>query len=288
MDREQLSWDQLRTFEAVARFGSLTGAARALGISQSTVSRHVSRLEELAGSPLLVRESPIELTDRGAALLEATRPMLDAALAARSALEAEPELHGLVTLTTVGEVVRWTLIEQLPAFFADNPWLRLRILADNQVASLAAGEADVALRFFRPDQGDLYARKLLTEHYALFISEELERSEQTPWLGLTGSLAHIPEQRYAEQAFASRAPRLLLEDVESLGLAVERGLGVAVLPRGFASRLCGIVEVSPAEVGAAELGPMQPRDLWLVVHRSRRQLPKVRAVIGWVLEVLGG
>jgi hypothetical protein len=87
-------------------------------------------------------------------------PMVDAALAARCALEDTPELYGEVTLATVGELVRWELAPCLPDFYRAFPHLRLRLLADNRVSSLAAGEADVALRLARPQRGELVARKV--------------------------------------------------------------------------------------------------------------------------------
>lgn len=281
-----MEWDPLRTFEAVARLGSLTAAAKALGVSQSTVSRHVMRLEEQAGSPLLIRESPIRLTERGEALIEAVGPMVDAALGARAALEASPELRGVVTVTTVGEVLRWVLAPALPAFYEAYPRLQLRLLADNQVTSLAAGEADVAVRMARPERGELVARKLRSESYGYFAARGLEVGDDVPWLGLSGSLAQIPEQRRADRAFASRPPRLLVEDVESLGQAVQQGLGVAILPRRFAARLEGVREVRPSAIGARELGPIPVRAFWLVVHRSKHRIPKIRAVMQWVGETM--
>jgi DNA-binding transcriptional LysR family regulator len=281
-----MEWDLLRTFEAVARLGGLTAAAKTLGLSQSTVSRHLARLEEDAGSPLLLRETPLRLTERGTALLAAVQPMVDAALAARSALEDTPELHGEVTLTTVGELVRWELARRLPGFYRAFPHLRLRILATNQVNSLAAGEADVALRMARPERGELVARKVGSASYAFFATSSLELHPEVPWLGLTGSLAEIPEQRHAERAFATRPPRLLVEDLESLGLAVEAGLGVALLPRGLAARLNGVVEVAPRKVGAQSSERIPPRDIWMIVHRSKQHVPRIRALMGWLGEVM--
>jgi DNA-binding transcriptional LysR family regulator len=64
-----LDWSLLCTFEAVARLGSVTAAAKALGVSQSTVSRHLDRLEAEARSPLVTRERPVRLTERGGAAL---------------------------------------------------------------------------------------------------------------------------------------------------------------------------------------------------------------------------
>ncbi|MDC0668258.1 LysR family transcriptional regulator [Nannocystis radixulma] len=281
-----MDWELLRTFEAVARLGSLTAAAKALGVSQSTVSRHLLRLEETAGSPLVLREAPLRLTERGAALLTAVLPMVDAALAARAALEDTPELHGEVTLSTVGELLRWSLASRLPEFYRAYPRLRLRVLATNRLSSLAAGEADVALRMVRPQRGELVARRLRTETYTYFAAESLALDPAIPWLGLAGSLAEIPEQRHAEQVFADRPPRLLVEDFESLGRAVEAGLGVAILARSFAARLHGVVEVAPWQIGAAGDDRVPSRDLWMVVHRSKQRVPRVRALLGWLAEVM--
>lgn len=282
----EAQWDLYRTFEAVARLGTLTAAAKALGLSQSTVSRHLSRLEEEAGSPLLLRESPIQLTQRGQSLLAAVEPMVEAALSAASALSDTLELRGEITLTTVGEVLRWVLAPHFSQFFQAYPHLRLRVLSDNRLNSLAAGEADVAIRLSRPQRGELVARKLRTETFAYYAAASVILTPEMPWLGLTGSLAMIPEQRHAARVFASRGPRLLVEDVESLGLAVQAGLGVAILPLQLARRLDGLVEVQGAEIGALDLGPIPSRDFWLVVHQSKQRLPKVRVVMEWLEQAL--
>jgi DNA-binding transcriptional LysR family regulator len=279
---ETVGWDLFCTFEAVARYGSLTTAAKALGVSQSTVSRQLAKLEAQAGSPLILRELPIRLTERGAQVLAAVAPMVDSALVARAALSSTPELRGEVTVTTVGEVVRWVLVRRLRAFYKSFPHLRLRILADNRLSSLAAGEADIALRMVRPERGDLVARRLARETFDFYAASSLRPSATMPWLGLCGSLSEIPEQRHAARAFAGRPARLLVEDVESLGLAVQAGLGVAVLPRKFAATLHGIRKVDPARAGAPDSSAPPPRELWLVVHRGKQRLPNVRAVMGWL------
>lgn len=279
---DELEWDLFRTFEAVARKGSLTRAAQALGASQSTVSRHLARLEARAGTPLVVRSSPIELTERGQALRAAVAPMVAAALGVRDTLEVQPEARGEVTLSTVGEVARWVLAPRLGALCRAHPGLRLRLLASNERASLAAGDADLAIRLARPEKGDLWAKRLGTESYGVYASARAARGPLAPWVGLTGSLAYVAEQRYAERVFAGRAARVLVEDLEALGSAVEQGLGAAILPRSYARRLREVSEVEPAQVGAQDAGPMPTRDVYLVVHRSRRALPKVRAVMRWV------
>lgn len=277
-----MQWDHLRTFEAVARLGSMSAAAGALKISLSSVSRHIARLEAQAGEPLL---APAGLTARGEALRDAVEPMLRAALAARSALEADEALRGVVTIASVGELVRWQLVRHIPLFLGEHPALQLNLLAGNHVVDLATGEADIALRMARPERGELIARKIGVVSYGLFMSAALEQSAQTPWLGLTGSLAQIPEQRCAARLFADRPPRLLVEDVEALGGLVEAGLGAALLPRGLASRLRGLVEPDPAALGAQSALELPDRALWMVVHPARQHIPRVRAVMDWLIEV---
>lgn len=276
-----MEWDLLRTFEAVARLGSFTAAAQALGLSQSTVSRHLGRLEEMAGSPLLWRESPVRLTDRGESLFSAVEPMVHAALEAQSALETQPALLGEVTLTTVGEMVRWVLVKHLPSFYRAYPNLRLRILVDNRTNSLAAGEADLALRLARPDRGELVARRVHAESFAFCVSTHIDVRIDVPWLGLTGSLGNIPEQRYAARVFSPRMPRLLVEDVESLGRAVEAGLGVALLPCRLVAMLHDVTTVAAKDIGALDV-PLPTREVWLVVHQSKQRVPNIRAVIQWL------
>lgn len=275
-------WDLFRTFEAIARLGGITAAARSLSISQSTASRHLAQLEEIAGSPLVFREVPLRLTQRGEAVLAATEPMVSAALAARSALESAHEPRGEVTLTTVGEVVRWVLAPHFASLAKSYPHLRLRVLADNKVNSLAAGEADLAVRLARPTHGDLVARRLYSERYGYFAHKSLELSSAVPWVGLCGSLSMIAEQRHADRVFGDRPARMLLEDVEALALAVQAGVGVAVLPKRLAARFDAVIEVRPEHIGASSSEPIADRDFWLVVHRSKQRVAKVRAVIHWL------
>lgn len=277
------SWDQLRTFEAVARLGSLTEAARALGVSQSTVSRRLARLEAGAGSPLLLRETPVRLTSKGEALWASLQPMVAGALAARATLEEDDALRGEVTINTVGELVRWSLVSGLPALYERHPALRVRLLSSNRIVSLAANEADVAIRFARPERGELVAKRLATSAYDWFAAPGLALGADTPWLGLGGTLAHIPEQRHAERALG-RPARLLVEDVEALGLAVAESLGVAILPARLGERL-DLDVIDPRAVGGtAEALPV--RAIYLVAHRAKQKLPKIRAIVEWLEAVV--
>ncbi len=236
---------------------------RRSGVSQSTVSRHLARLEADAGSPLLLRETtPVPLTARGEALLAAIQPMVDAALGAQAALEharaARPRHpdHGRRGRALGAEPA-------LRAFYRAYPHLRLRILADNQVHSLAAGEADIALRLARPARGEVYARKLRVETYGLFAAPRCWRACPGP-RSCRGSGSPARSRRSPSSATPSgpsrRARRACWSRTSRRsGTPSQAGMGVGVLPRGFAARLSGVDEVRAAQVGARELGPIPSR-----------------------------
>ena len=198
--------------------GGVYGGSKAFVLNFSRALHGEGAAQGLRVQAVLPGATRTEIWDRSGRSIETLDPailmdvhdMVDAALAAQSSLEDTPELHGEVTLTTVGELVRWELAPRLPEFYRAFPHLRLRILAENRVTSLAAGEADVALRMFRPERGGLVARKVLSASYGFFAAASLELHPEMPWLGLTGSLAAIPEQRFTERAFSPRPPRLLV------------------------------------------------------------------------------
>lgn len=282
MDGTDLPWDHLRTFDVVAREGSLSAAARVLGVSQSTVSRHMAQLERAAGVPLWTRGGAFALTERGAALAKAVGPMVAAAIAARAAIAPAREVQGWVTLATLPELLRWTVVPRLSTLLEAHPKLVLRLLADNRTVRLAADEADLALRLGRPSSGNLVARRLTEVRFGIYAGEGLAIDEQTPWLGYTGSLARIPEQQAAERLFAARPLRLVVEDVESLAQAVGDGLGIAILPRPLAKRF-GLTAIGERALGVDGLD-LPARAVWLVAHRTKRRIPQVAAVWRWLVD----
>ncbi len=277
-------WDYFRTFEAVSRMGSFKEAARHLSVSQSTVSRHIQHLEEACGEPLLHRTNPLSLTPRGEALKDMVGPLAAAAqLAERELYDHDNMLAGTVTLATVGEVARWTIVPELSSLYERAPDVTLCVLTDNSIISLAAGDADISLRLTRPTRGDLVARKVRDISYGLYASSTLDViSEDVAWMGLTGSLSSLAEQQWRDRVAGKRPTRFLVEDVEALGLAVQAGQGIAVLPRSLAARLDGLVELDLKDFGVNEALP--ERELWLVVHGTKQHVPRVRAVIAWLVE----
>ena len=156
------SWDELRTFVEVSRDGSLSGAARRLGLTQPTVGRHIDALEAALGLTLFTR-SPRGLTPTPAAL--ALEPHVEAMATAAAALgraasgEAAAD-RGAVRVTASDVIGCEVLPPILAAFHAAHPGIAIELALSNRTADLARRDADIAVRMVRPTQSGLVARRI--------------------------------------------------------------------------------------------------------------------------------
>jgi DNA-binding transcriptional LysR family regulator len=152
-------WNLLRSFIAVHEAGTLTEAARRLGSTQPSVGRHLRELEAALGETLFVRlPGRLKPTERAQALYDAVAAMKDAALAAGRLFDnARQELAGTVRLA-VSEVYATLVVAPIVSrMLADQPGLEIELSVSNRADNLLRRDADIAVRFFRPEQDDVIA-----------------------------------------------------------------------------------------------------------------------------------
>jgi DNA-binding transcriptional LysR family regulator len=163
-------WNLLRSFIAVHETGTLTEAARRLGTTQPSVGRHLRELEGALGEILFVRlPGRLKPTERAQALYASVAPMKTAVLeAGRLFAEAGAQVAGTVRLA-VSEVYATHLVAPLAAqWLADQPGLEIELSVSNRPDNLLRRDADIAVRFFRPDQDDVIAVHVGMTELALF------------------------------------------------------------------------------------------------------------------------
>jgi DNA-binding transcriptional LysR family regulator len=155
-------WTLLQSFAAVARHGSLSAAARALGHSQPTIGRHIKSLETSLGMELFTRQSRgFALTGSGASLLQYAEEMADAA--ARFSLVAggqSGDLSGTVRITASAVVSFYLLPPILAELRQAFPEISIDLVPSNISENLLFRDADIAIRMFRPTQPDLITRHI--------------------------------------------------------------------------------------------------------------------------------
>ena len=278
-----MDWSSLRDLLSLAEHGSVSRAARQLGLSQPALSRRLLRLEEELGVSLFLR-SPrgLRLTAAGERVRAIAERMQGMAKEVHDALQhGHDPVSGVVRISSpeAGLGTEWLPRALLPLRQA-HPELVLEISIENQVVDLARGASDIALRGLRPTDPALTARRLGKISWALYASSE--------YLALRGQPAQLSELAQHdlllyEQSFNTRqrawaeraglAQRVVLRStsVDALTAATRAGWGVALLPVAVGGSDPKLVRVLPA----AEVGHLQ---LWLVTHADLRKSPRIRTV----------
>lgn len=162
MRTSRLSWDIYRTLLAVLATGSLSAAARQLGLTQPTIGRHIETLEAEAGQQLFIR-SQKGLTPTETAL--ALKPMAEAMAASadamkRTATENRSVLSGSVRISASDVIAIEVLPELLAPLMQAHPHLNVEVSVSDQVEDLLTRKADIALRMVPPDQDALVVQSI--------------------------------------------------------------------------------------------------------------------------------
>ncbi|WP_373986872.1 LysR family transcriptional regulator [Duganella sp. BuS-21] len=287
MNSTEPDWDLYRSFLAVLREGSLSGAARALGLTQPTIGRHIDALEQALGLSLFTRsQSGFIATDDAHAL----QPYADTLAAASSALlraasglgrGAEAQLQGTVRVTA-SEVVS---VEVLPPILArlraSHPGLTIELAVSNRMENLLRRDADIAVRMQRPEQDVLVARRIGNIDLGFHARRDYLERHGTPhsWEELA---RHTLIGIDSENAFTRKLQPLLSglagcnyavrSDSDLVHLAsIRAGLGIGICQVRLAARDPALVRVVP------ELLTI-PLDTWLAMHENLRANPACAAV----------
>jgi DNA-binding transcriptional LysR family regulator len=275
-------WDDLHYLLEAARLGSLSAAARALGVDHATIGRRIRRLERDLGRAVIDRQRPgLALTALGEAALAEAERMRDAAATVARLAEARPKLAGAVRLTTTGMFATAYLTPALAALRKQQPLIDIELIVDERSLSLARREADIALRLARPKDSTLVARRVATLGYGFYATAStLKRAEKDGpvFIGFEQSPPDLPEVAWLQQAAGDR-PIAFRSNYRMAQIeAVRAGLGIGVLPHYAAKGLrTADMLATPARM---------TRELWLLVHRDLKDAPRFRAVIDFLVERL--
>jgi DNA-binding transcriptional LysR family regulator len=288
-----LSWDLLGAFLAVMRTGSLSGAARALGVAQPTVRRQIEQLEEALGVVLFTRsQTGLVATETAAASLPYAESMAGVADAlVRSVSAPVDSEHGTVRVTC-SEVVG---VEVLPAILADlqreHPKLQIELSLSNTNEDLLRREADVAVRMAKPTQSALIAKSVGTVKLGVFASEAY--------------LAHRTLPRSPAELLRGHA--LIGKDRDTTFFAALAAAGLPVKRKDFALRTdsdtaylaairagigVGICQ-APLAAGPPPLRRILPKlgfelPVWVVTHEDLRSSRRVSLVFEHLVAALAG
>jgi len=290
MANHEPGWELYRSFLAVMREGSLSGAARALGMTQPSLGRHMRELEDALGAPLFAR-SPQGLTPTDIAheLMPHAQAMASASAALRRAATTRQDLIVGVVRITASEVIG---AEVLPPMLADfrqqHPGIVIELSLSNQAEDLLRRDADIAIRMVRPTQDALVARHVGNIALGFYAHKRYIEANGRPKtmadlgkhavIGFDHEPAYVRSMRptgflYARENFSLRTD----SDLAAMA-ALRAGYGIAGCQVGLARRDPQLVRVLP--------DIMINMDTWVVMHEDLRRSASARALFNHLAEAL--
>lgn len=280
-------WDDAKVLLALARAGTLSGAARELAVDATTVGRRLTALESALGERLFDR-TPDGVTST--ALAESLLPHAESMEQAANALSGglagfERGVRGVVRISAPPGLADLAIAPRLAELHARHPELRVELDARVGYVDLSRREADVALRTSRPSRGDLVSVRVT--HAAALPLASLERVDtwgnvgrpsDLPWITYGPELDHIPDARFVLSVAPPESLVLRTSSFSSQVAAAEAGLGVFVAPWELVRDRGTLAKVRFTRSGKRTLPAAPEGSLYLVVHRSMRDVPRVAAV----------
>ena len=287
----KFDWNKARAFLVTAEEGSLSAAARALGMAQPTLGRQVDGLEQELGIVLFERVGRgLQLTPGGLELLDHVRVMGDAAgRVSMNALGQSQTLEGRVCISaseTYAAVLLPPIIAKLRIL---EPDIHVEIVVSNQASDLRRREADIAIRNFRPTEPDLIAKKVGEADAVLYATPDYIEKIGNPTIPQDLRHAHFVNLDHAGMMIKALNKLDLGLTEENFPLLTESYLVMWELVRQGAA--IGILD---AHIGDADptvrrvLPDFQPFifPIWLVSHRELTTSRRIRRVYDYLAEEL--
>ena len=291
MDKTQIDWALYRSFLAVLREGSLSAAARSLGMTQPSIGRHIDALEASLGVTLFTRAQDGLRPTRTA--LELRGPAEAMAAAAQEAAriasgEAEDE-RGTVRITSSDIIGAEVLPAMLAIYRESNPHIAIELVLSNRNADLLKREADIAVRMMRPTQQALIAKRIGNTSIGLFAHRRYVEAH-----GLPKNMSELRQHALIGFDQNPAAARML----KSWGLVVQReefsfrtdndlaqlsalraGLGIGGCQIGIARRDPDLIPILAHEL-------LFELDMWLVTHDGLRSDKRMMRLFDFLANAL--
>ena len=277
-------WDEVRTAYQVARLGTVSGAAGALGVHHATVIRHIDSLEGKLGAKLFQRHARgYTPTEAGQDLLLVAQRTDDQLSQLASRIRGRGDAVTGELIVTSLAVLAPLLSPALAAFQETHPGLTIQFLTDERLFRLEYGEAHLAIRAGAPpDQPDNVVQKFYCQSFGLYASrgyvarhgrpDSLEAPGDHRFIGSAEERPRAPFHRWLAENLPARNITYKVNQITAAWPAMHAGLGI-----GFSTTW--------AEEGRDDVElifPPRPEwnsQLWLVTHVDLHRTAKVQEVL---------
>jgi len=287
-----MNWDGFRYFTAAAEAGSLSGAAISLDSNQSTVGRHIDALETALSIKLFQRSvKGLSLTEEGQAVYEQAQHIQNSIVKIQRIVQGgEETATGTVRLSLPEGLGQEVIIPALDLFYQQYPNVKLIFNVSASTANITQGEADVAVRLFRPEEPDLVIKYLNEMKLGLYASKGYEENYGLPKqlkdlrkhrvVTYGDFLSILPENQWLLN-HSDDALRILSSDSTVTRFkATVSGVGISLQPEILA-------KTDPDLIHLFKSAKLPAHKVWLVYHKDVRHMSRIRAVVDFLSDCLG-
>ncbi len=278
-----MDWAFAKSFLAVAETGSLSAAARDLGVSQPTLGRHIKEMEAQLGAELFHRAPRgLTLTQTGASIVPSAKAMRDAAMQMATSVAGQKQsLDGTVRITASVVISSYHLPRIIAHIREVEPQIAIELVPSDESHNLLYREADIAIRMYCPKQLDLIAQNLGDIRLGVFAAKS--------YIARRGLPLSVADLLHHDFIGYDKNPAIL-DGMNQAGLGLTRDFFKVRCDDSIAywelvKSGCGI-GFSQAEIGnrdpdliALDLGfPLPVLPVWLAAHEAMRDTPRIRRV----------
>jgi len=277
-------WGDLRIALAISREKTFAAAARLLGVNESTISRHLARLERQLDAKIFTKTPDGFIpTQAGIDFLKFVEVAELQIEAAENVVKGENyRVAGRIRITAVPIIINQVLVPALKPFTDKYRDLEVELIAEAADLSLFRREADIALRLARP-QKDMQAisQRIGILRYAIYQSRDLvdEAEEKNlPWITYENRMEKLPQAKWIAQHVEETCldnPKIFVNDAETLLQCLKHGVGKSLLPRNVGDKIPELKRIKN------EIDPVA-REMWMLVNSDLRELQRFKVTIDWI------
>lgn len=280
----KLDWNELKLVLAIARAGSLAGAARQLGLSHATVFRHLNAIEKTLGLSLFQRNTHRYMATAAGEALVAVAVEVETQVVnvEQRLIGQEIELAGTIRVTTTDTLLSGLLAPILADFQREHPAITLEISVSNAVFSLSRRDADVADRPGQKPNEHLVGRRIGVIRQAVYAaaSEPVGSSDswaEQRWIGIGADIVYPELEAWMRKQGLEPRCHMFTNSMLATRAAVASGSGIAVLP-------CYLGDADPDLRRLGDPVSDLASDLWLLVHPDLKRIAPIKAFNDFVFD----
>ncbi|MDB5612268.1 MAG: LysR family transcriptional regulator [Bradyrhizobium sp.] len=281
---QMIDWQDFHYFSVLARAGSLSAAARELGVDHATIGRRVASLERALALRLVDRlPRRSTLTPEGVAVAALVAGMAETVQAIeRRARGLTVSASATVRISASPAVAARLIAPHVVDFHRAHPGITLVLSGAAQNVALDRGEAELAVRMTRPQEPDLVVQRIGVMRFALYATADHAALPPENWtfIGYDPALDHVTQQLWLRTLLAGRPIVFQASDLFGQQEAARAGLGAVVLPCFMGDDDASLVRLT--------VSPAPPtRDLWLTTYPDLKRSPAIRTVMTFLANVVG-